>query len=493
MTLKELNLTCHCGAAKQGTGLVVGDYSDDNIDEPTNRIGIDLCHCAACRHSTGVLCASYLNVSYSGMIPPANVEGLSRYPLLEDADGHVATGGISRYFCSTCGCHVFLHKDGDDGDEHAFMDPNDDHMWLPKVPEARWAVATGVITELTWDETRGIDGGDETDERDTYPLIKYLRHINTESTRDGGLSTFIRSTGNSGGLEVVERWDPTQCSPMSLLGHVEAKDRTRTTRVDGGVGEKGKDNDVLNGSCQCGTVRFHITRPNEASRLPRSNFADLLVPYHTGSSSIENLDDEKWWLYPSRRSTTTSEAGGGQEQKQETSKFTRYLAGTCACRSCRLNSGFEIQTWAFVPMANILFHVPASVLPSPDIKSSTPTATTLLTEAGLEEIIIPLDFNTLPSGLLKSYESKPGVRREFCARCGATVFWRDRWRPKLMDVSVGLLDADEGALARDWLCWYTGRVSFAEEAVTDRRGCVARWAKELIGSLERGLGEWGGD
>lgn len=31
----------------------------------------------------------------------------------------------------------------------------------------------------------------------------------------------------------------------------------------------------------------------------------------------------------------------------------RLMAGTCACKSSRLTSGFEMQCWAFVPRVNI--------------------------------------------------------------------------------------------------------------------------------------------
>jgi hypothetical protein len=59
-----------------------------------------------------------------------------------------------------------------------------------------------------------------------------------------------------------------------------------------------------------------------------------------------------------------------------------------------------------------------------------------------------------------------------------------------MDVSVGLLDADEGARAETWLDWWTGRVSFAEDAGLGRTGETARRAICLIDSLEEGLKRW---
>lgn len=276
-------------------------------------------------------------------------------------------------------------------------------------------------------------------------LLTYARHVNTAGTRDGGLSPFIERVDESRRMEVLGHWSTTTSS---------AAEEIKGTNEDG----KGDGEDVLNARCHCGTIRFHITRPDASSRLPRSNFPDLTIPYvSTPHEIVTNPHDEKWWLQPPGDPNPT-----------------KYLAGTCACRSCRLTAGFEIQTWAFVPRSNIFFLAP-SPSPGPDVK------------------VIPLDFNALHAeGVpLKSYESSPGVVRESCPRCGATVFWHDRWRPELIDVSVGLLDATGGARAENWLQWWCGRVSFEEDADNGRVGEMGRLAKGLIRSLEDGLKRWG--
>ncbi|KAL2787723.1 hypothetical protein BJX66DRAFT_327622 [Aspergillus keveii] len=111
-------------------------------------------------------------------------------------------------------------------------------------------------------------------------------------------------------------------------------------------------------------------------------------------------------------------------------------------------SGFPIQTWAFIPKSNIL------------------TAQKK-----------PLAYDV---GTLKRFESSSGVYREFCSCCGASVFWHCDKRPQLIDVSVGLLRADSGSRAGEWLEWATGRTSFAEMAVD----------VSLIQQLEAGLKTW---
>lgn len=247
-------------------------------------------------------------------------------------------------------------------------------------------------------------------------------------TLDGGLSIWIDGTSVSEG-------------PFST--HDPAPKSSVATDVA---------NDILPASCHCGTVRFHVTRPDATSLLPKSPYPDLMLPYcRTDPSVVENPSDVKWWLR------------GSQDG-------TKYLAGTCACRSCRLASGFEIQTWVFIPRSKIFIRPPASAP---------------------EEAREPqkLDFGTVPPHSLKSCESSRGVAREFCPRCGATVFWHDTERPELIDVSVGLLDAPDGARAESWLQWWAGRVSFAEEAgvPSTRRSIASRRATSLIQCLKHGL------
>ncbi|TVY84924.1 hypothetical protein LSUE1_G002979 [Lachnellula suecica] len=261
-----------------------------------------------------------------------------------------------------------------------------------------WYLATGI-----WDRTEGI--------------IEWTGCMWVEDTLDGGISVWFRNIEESDGSKrALKRWvrqaGESELIPEGTLEVLPEKEK-----------KKGTEN--LKAQCLCGGVKFYITRPNAASKAVRSPFPDLMKPYHSTSSA--NPENETWWLRDNE---------------------SKYLAGTCACASCRLASGFEIQPWAFVPLCNI-FH-----------------------EDGT-----PLDFER---GTLKRYESSKGVWREFCGTCGATVFWHCEERSGLIDVSVGLFDPSEGARAEGWLEWWTGRVSFAEMAVS----------KSLVASLEKGLKEW---
>lgn len=291
---------------------------------------------------------------------------------------------MQRKFCVTCGAHVFAY------------DSNLDE----------WYVATGVIETL--------------DQRPAGCMMQATKHVKHEyvsDTLDGGLAPCLATIS---GRQLTFHAQGADEEPMRLNidGH--------PTLVLGSSGLQAPDpstsQDHLGASCHCGGVQFKLSRPNDGSRQLSSPWPDLLVPYHSGSP--ENEEDIKWWLRSGNK---------------------KYLAGTCACRSCRLASGFSIQAWAFVPKSNIT------------------------TTDGR-----PLSFSL---GTLRQYESTHGIYREFCGKCGATVFWHCDQRPDLLDVSVGLLRAEEGSRAEKWLEWWRKRVSFREDAIDT----------ELVHALESGL------
>lgn len=227
-----------------------------------------------------------------------------------------------------------------------------------------------------------------------------------DDTLDGGVSVWLNDIVNqSGEKKKLQRWKLRDGD-----GHVVNADAlkkfTPTKESHGGE-------DILKAACHCRGVKFYITRPNEASRAVHSPFPDLITPFHSASSA--NPDNEAWWIRHD----------------------TRYMAGTCTCTTCRAASGFEIQTWAFVPRCNIF------------------------QEDGKEM--------SYEMGTLRRYESSEDVWREFCAVCGATVFWHNKERPGLVDVSIGLLDPEEGARAERWLDWYVKGPFFNERVLAPLR------------------------
>lgn len=244
---------------------------------------------------------------------------------------------------------------------------------------------------------------------------KLVQHWGIDDTHDGGLSPSLP------GVEATDQicWVRSGQIYPQAVPQREPRRLNRETRREG-------DN-KLHASCHCRAIQFYVAPPDASSIDASSPWPDLLVPYHSASS--DNPGDVKWWLR---------------------CHATKYLAGTCSCNSCRLASGFPVQTWAFIPKSNIF------------ISDGVP---------------ITFDMKSM-----QRYESSPQIYREFCNRCGATLFWHCEERPKVIDVSAGLFKAQSGARSNEWLEWATGRVSFAEDALD----------KTLIQTLESGLRAWAG-
>ncbi|KAJ5431004.1 hypothetical protein N7445_008736 [Penicillium cf. griseofulvum] len=272
---------------------------------------------------------------------------------------------VSRFFCKTCGAHVFARLQ----------------------PAGQFFVASGLLAAKNVLSVRAVE------------------HWQTGDTGDGGISALLPGTEST----------VAGCR-LHTSSSIESPTRESITPV-----EYTSTSQHLQARCLCGGIKLYITKPDRSSSQASSPWPDLLVPYHSGSGA--NAGDIKWWLRDGD---------------------TKYIAGTCVCNSCRLSSGFPIQTWAFVPKSNI-FNADGS----------------------------PLAFG---AGTMRRHRSSPGVYREFCSCCGATAFWHCNERPLLIDVSVGLLRAN-GARAEDWLEWVTSRISFAEMAVQH----------DLIHSLGEGL------
>ena len=125
----------------------------------------------------------------------------------------------------------------------------------------------------------------------------------------------------------------------------------------------------------------------------------------------------------------------------------KYMADFCDCRSCRLATGVNlIQPWAMMPPGKI---------------TVASTGKQVKFGAGAEGS----DANE--GSTLRHFESSPGVYRSFCGACGATVFYCDS-EPESngVNVAVGILRAEEGCMARRWLDWRWGKVTYKEETLT---------------------------
>ncbi|KAJ5883938.1 uncharacterized protein N7473_010824 [Penicillium subrubescens] len=349
------SITCLCGETRLSI----------QLDPTTDHTQLQLCHCNSCRAATGLLCTSYYLMQHK---PPA----------LETLQEYQESPHVSRFFCRTCGAHVFAQSK----------------------PSGRYFVASGVLVA-----------------EDT-PAVHSIQHWKVGDTGDGGLSVYLLG------------WPATDisCRLQAPSGPPELSetggDAMQKTPLESSDSLQGQNK--LQARCHCGGIDFFITPPDASSTQAWSQWSDLLMPYNSGYADLDNDADVKWFLRKGN---------------------TKYLAGTCACASCRLHSGFPIQVWAFIPKSNIVNADGSSL--------------------------------TFGHGTMRQYKSSPGVYREFCDHCGATVFWHNDGRPTVIDVSAGLIRGRH-ARSEDLLDWATGRVSFAEMAVQ----------KDLVKLLEEGLQQY---
>ncbi|CAK4030528.1 hypothetical protein AC579_4594 [Lecanosticta acicola] len=264
----------------------------------------------------------------------------------------------------------------------------------PNQPRSFWFLGSGTLSR--------IEG-----------IVDWQMHEFVEDTLDGGFADFLpsingkhlpRCPGAAGkGEEVPIPWT--------------APGRPTTNP---------SPNDKLLAQCKCTGVSFYISRPSTTSTLAEQYYPDFPPP-----NSISTTRNELSYLR---------------------SNNTKFLAGLCACDSCRLACGMETVTWAFVPTCDIS-----------------------LDEAGKEPW-------TPDFGTLRQYESSPGRYRYFCGTCGAMVFYDCEGRQWLKDVAFGLLRAPEGSRAESWFGWRTSRLGYRDDAIPR--------AESYSLAIEKGLREW---
>ena len=348
---------CLCGKCR---------YSLD-IPSPELPLKALFCHCNRCRHISGVLFASVAVLPSSSRPSQAVLDTLRQYKSSE---------GMTRYFCGTCGCHVFINGHSRD----------------------MWFVSTGTLEKL--------DGN-----------VDVLGHIFLEDTHDSGASDWlVEINGNK-----LKRWAQTAGSPELPVGWHSTEPKATTSA---------SPSDRLHAHCDCKGVTFYISRPHPQIKNTQTPTEPQQQQQQPPPAQ------EQWWLRAHGR---------------------KYLADNCSCDSCRLVTGYDIQHWAYIP-------TPAISL-SPD---------------GAEPF-------SREFGTLRSYRSSDKATRMFCSVCGATVFFdgdaRYEESPVVIDVSVGLLDAEEGARAESWLGWVTDGHSYPEDGM--------KRAKALTLALDAGLRAWG--
>ncbi|KAH8731729.1 Mss4-like protein [Phaeosphaeriaceae sp. PMI808] len=372
MSTKELVVACFCS------------LTTHTFVVPTALLPLHshLCSCNISRRTSGSLLTSYINVTHPTLSNPSPPR-----PDTSCLTSYDSSNILRRWFCTTCGTHMFLeyHVDG------------------------HFEAATGTL------QVGDLESTDE--------IVQFRSCMWINDTKDGGGSKFVTYINKNPLKRYAHEAHISDELPLNWY----------SSPPPSSPSSRGKQAEAIYAHCHCKAIEFYITPPTLDSSCPSktsSPFPDLLVPYHLNQSA--NPKNFPWWL------PTPS----------------KYLAGTCTCRSCRRASGFDLTFWAFIPTANIFL----------DAQLTQPFKLTW--------------------GSMKSFTSSPGVTRTFCSRCGANAFWsgsKDSFgREGLVDVAVGLLDAKSGARAEERLAWWPRRVSFREFAIHE----------ELVRSLEGGLRDW---
>ncbi|KAF5334614.1 hypothetical protein D9611_011934 [Ephemerocybe angulata] len=428
-----VKVACHCGLNEFRAGFLTDQLPISN----------DLCHCNACRHSSGQM--AVYHVSVASLICSDTDEAFH-----VDGDGCKSPGGDGdliayrtsddavRYFCSICSAQLLFHylgkpKEGE-GSEKG------------KREGGFWCVAAGAL-----ERTEGI--------------VKVGYHIWVEDTLDGGLAEHFRTVD---GVDLPRYRGGAKTEQLPLGWH----DLTPSSKSLNG------SDDALYFACHCRTLQFKVTRPNAQSYLPHSAFPDLMHPYDTTHlAKVRNSGDVKWWLRP-----------------LEAEHPAKYFSGHCACEYCRLTSGFEIQSWAYVPRGNIIVESTGKSLALQEAqKDEVEEVKEALERLGMrdDDLTPKAEEATMEDRTkgLRQYISGPGRYRESCQNCGATAFAWQAGRPDLICVAVALVDeAQAGSRAETWFDWCLTRVSFMEQALSPKtvEGMVVSMkAVELEGREEQ--------
>ncbi|KAF3912296.1 hypothetical protein AA313_de0204350 [Arthrobotrys entomopaga] len=252
-----------------------------------------------------------------------------------------------------------------------------------------------------WDVTNGVLD-------QTGDILERLI-IWTDDTGDGGISVYLKERDckaiKSYRTSSVEGQGKGLVTDEMMEGY-----KAKSKAIFAKGSETRQSDEKIRCHCHCGGVDFYITRPDPNAPAPEPKLAPI---------------------------------------------DGRYRCTPCPCESCRKCSGYEIQTWCYVPPTN-LFWKDGSLM----------------------------KFN---EGTLKSYHSTPGdVIREFCRVCGAKVTFRTparRGPDGVIDISVGLFEGD--SRAEDWLTWISG-TKFDAYSVDLKlfdgiRNGLAAWDKETQG------------
>ncbi|KAL0944977.1 DUF636 domain protein [Colletotrichum truncatum] len=264
------------------------------ITVPTSSLPlkVHLCHCSICRYTHGTLCIFHAPLP-SGVGPsfiaPSSLSTLTAY--------RHAAAKSTRYFCSTCGCHI-----GDQG-----------------IDDSDWVISASIFDA----------------NKDDVPSIWDIhQHVNTDSAPGGGLYDWLPSIAG----KQLKVWNPTKPDSGDVV--VPPKQE---------FDKDGKE--VLRAQCHCGGISFTISRPSPGVE----SYKDWISPTEPTKwmAAADSCGDCRlqtgahitgWAFVP--QSCISPEIPedltlGTSRMYQSTEKVFRSFCGTCGASSLAFYSGPE--------------------------------------------------------------------------------------------------------------------------------------------------------
>ncbi|RVX68811.1 hypothetical protein B0A52_07466 [Exophiala mesophila] len=303
MPLQATHLQCLCGAIHEPATLLSSHHQPSDTSTSTTILlpipesvyRTTICHCNICRQTTGAVGAWF--VPLKGRPSETSMANVSSYN---------ATKDVTRYFCSTCGCNVFIF----DG------------------PTGHWIACAGIVETEDTKDNQAIETTQSSDVQKPGKNISNLQyHEWVDDVKDGGWAAFLTRLDNGRQVpfyKVSPHQSKEQLSLEELLA-VQQRARTKTAILASSRGDRHQ----MRATCHCGGVDLRIDPPP--------------IP-DTHNHSHQN-------------DTPTSEP-------------PRYPAAICCCRSCRLSLGFALQPWTYVPPDRIRTASGELVAFGPDTKNN---------------------------------------------------------------------------------------------------------------------------
>ncbi|KAI0163933.1 Mss4-like protein [Xylariaceae sp. FL1272] len=257
---------------------------------------------------------------------------------------------------------------------------------------------------------------------DVESLVQITDHICVGDTIDGGASPWLRNLN------------------------------TETNQPSSWVGRRGESQKL------CSDWPGVNDLPNDATDIPvdeipirwACNGVNLVFHKPTSEYASKPRSELPWFIDP-----VTNKSSGGFD----------------VCDSCRLSSGADIFHWTFASFQHLSFS-------EKDAKPVFPKSSIELNAAVSAKDRDPL------WGTLTSYESSADVRRYFCSKCSACVFYAADERSEMVDIAIGLLESPDGARAEALVSWNFGGTCVWRQDV------AGGWRDALVEKVERAADSW---